>query len=378
MRDPSCGVRSVSGVFKQFTQRTRNVARFLKNREATRGRTPGELVFIGERKMDHVAIHVIQYTPEQVREGTWDEMKELRLDRRGDAVTWINVHGLHDSGPVRTLGDVYELHPLVLEAIVDTGQRPKMDEYDDYLFIVAKMMRYNEAAGEVQSEHLSMVVGNNFVLTFQERPGDVFNPVRERIRKKKGRVRTAGADYLAYALLDIIVDNYGFILERLGERIEDIESEILDAPTQEVLGRINSYKRELNFLRKSVRPAREFLIDLTRQDSDLIREDTEPFFKGLLGLASQVVEGVDAYRDMLSDYLNIYNTGAGTRLNETMRVLTMFSAFFIPLTFIVGVYGTNFDNLPELHYRYAYHIMWAVCVVISLVMWRFFRKRDWL
>ncbi len=356
----------------------KTVARFLKNREATRGQAPGDLVFVGDKKMDRIAVHVIDYTDDHLVERSLDDIREAEAFRDSESVTWINVNGLHDSEPIRSIGTAYGLHPLVLDDIVNTGQRPKLDEYDDYLFVVAKMMRYDEAKGEVHSEQISMVIGRNFLITFQERPGDVFEPVRERIRKQKGRIRRVGADYLAYALLDTIVDNYAFIVERLGEQIEDIEDEILEEPTQEVLSKINDYKREMNYLRKSVRPAREFIMHLARLETELIHDDTEPFLKDLLDLASQTIEVVDAYRDMLSDHLNIYNTGVSNRLNETMKVLTMFSAFFIPLTFIVGIYGTNFDNVPELHYRYSYYIMWVVFAIVSFTMLRFFRKRNWL
>ena len=223
-----------------------------------------------------------------------------------------------------------------------------------------------------------MVLGKTFLLTFQERPGDVFEPVRDRIRKQKGRIRRVGIDYLAYALLDTIIDNYIVIIERLGEKIEEIEDEILGNPTQDVLARINDYKREMNYLRKAVRPTREFMLQLSRLDSDLIQETTAPFLKDLLDLASQAVDSIDTYRDMLSDHLNIYNTGVSNRLNEIMKVLTIFSAIFIPLTFIAGIYGTNFDNVPELHYRYSYFAMWGVFLSVILAMLRFFRRRCWL
>lgn len=223
-----------------------------------------------------------------------------------------------------------------------------------------------------------MVLGKSFLLTVQEQPGDVFEPVRERIRKQKGRIRKVGIDYLAYALLDTIVDNYIFIIERLGEQIEDIEDEILDNPNQDVLTRINAYKREMNYLRKSIRPARELILQLSKHDSDLVQEQTLPFLKDLLDLVTQAVEVIDTYRDMLSDHLDIYNTGVNNRLNEIMKILTIFSAIFIPLTFIAGIYGTNFKYLPELNYRYSYFALWGVMVVIALGMVRFFRRKKWL
>jgi magnesium transporter len=285
---------------------------------------------------------------------------------------------LQDIELIRQIGKSFGLHALVMEDIVNTSQRPKMEEYDDYLFFVVKMMKYDESQGVIKSEQLSMILGKNFLLTFQEQPGDVFEPVRERIRKQKGRIRKVGIDYLAYALLDTVVDNYIFIIERLGEQIEDIEDEILNNQSQHVLSRINDYKREMNYLRKVIRPAREFMLHLSRLDSDLIHDETTPFVKDLLDLASQAVEVIDTYREMLSDHLNIYNTGVNNRLNEIMKVLTIFSAIFIPLTFIAGIYGTNFEYLPELHYRHGYFVMWGVFLIVSLAMFRFFRRKKWL
>lgn len=354
------------------------MARFLKNKTASLGQVPGELVFIGEQKVQEATIKVMDYDNENLSEKQLQDIKDALSYKETDSVTWLNINGLHDTSLIKEVGTGFGLHPLVMEDIVNTGQRPKMEDYDDYLFFGAKMMRYDEASGEIQSEQLSMILGKNFLLTFQERPGDVFEPVRDRIRKQKGRIRKVGIDYLAYALLDTIVDNYIFIIERLGEQIEDIEGEILDNPTQDILSKINDYKREMNYLRKVIRPAREFILQLSRLDSNLIHDETIPFLKDLLDLASQSMDSIDSYRDMLSDHLNIYNTGVGNRLNEIMKVLTIFSAIFIPLTFIAGIYGTNFDNVPELHYHYSYFIMWGVFIVVVVAMLRFFRRRQWL
>lgn len=354
------------------------MARFLKKKEASLGQVPGELVFIGEQKVQEATIRVIDYDQDHLSEQQLQDIKDGIPYKETSTVTWLNINGLHDTEMIKKIGNGFGLHALVLEDILNTGQRPKMEEYDDYLFFVLKMMRYDEAEEKIHSEQLSMVLGKNFLLTFQERPGDVFEPVRDRIRKQKGRIRKVGIDYLAYALLDTIVDNYIFMIERLGEQIEEIEDEILDNPTQEVLSRINTYKREINYLRKSIRPAKEFILQLSRLDSDLVQEQTLPFLKDLLDLTTQAVEIIDTYREMLSDHLDIYNTGVSNRLNEIMKVLTIFSAIFIPLTFIAGIYGTNFEYLPELHYRYSYFIFWGVMVVVSLVMLNFFKRRNWL
>lgn len=354
------------------------MARFLKNTDAALGKAPGELIFIGEQKVQEATIRVIDYDRDNLSEHKLKDIKDGIPYKETETVTWLNINGLQDTELIMQVGQGFGLHALVMDDIVNTGQRPKMEEYDDYLFFVVKMMRYDEAEGLIKSDQLSMILGKSFLLTFQEQPGDVFEPVRDRIRKQKGRIRKVGIDYLAYALLDTIVDNYIFIIERLGEQIEEIEDEILDNPSQDVLARINNYKREMNYLRKSVRPAREFMLKLSRLDSNLIQDETTPFLKDLLDLASQAVEVIDTYREMLSDHLNIYNTGVSNRLNEIMKVLTIFSAIFIPLTFIAGIYGTNFENLPELHYRYSYFIMWGVFLAVSLVMLLFFRRRHWL
>lgn len=354
------------------------MARFLKNKEASIGKIPGEMVFIGQQKMQHTTIRVIDYDKERLTELDLHDIHDGLAFKETETVSWININGLHDTELLRSLGNGFGLHSLVLEDIVNTGQRPKMEEYDDYLFFVIKMMRYDQAEGRMHSEQLSMILGKTFLLTFQERPGDVFEPVRDRIRKQKGRIRGVGIDYLAYALLDTIVDNYIVIIERLGEEIEEIEDEILENPTQDILTRINTYKREMNYLRKSIRPAKDFLLQLSRLDSNMIQENTRPFLKDLLDLATQAVEVIDTYREMLSDHLNIYNTGISNRLNEIMKVLTIFSAIFIPLTFIAGIYGTNFDFLPELHYRYSYFIFWAVMLSVAVTMIRFFKRRNWL
>jgi len=354
------------------------MARFLKNKEASMGKSPGELIFIGEQKIDESRIQILDYDQEHLDEKFLNDIKDGIPYKDTATVTWLNVYGLHDTELLKAIGQGFGLHSLVLEDISNTGQRPKMEDYDDYIYFVLKMMRYDEDEGRIHSEQLSMILGKTFLITFQEQPADVFEPVRKRIRNQKGRIRKVGIDYLAYALLDTIVDNYNFIIERMGEQIEDIEDEILDNPTKDVLTRINNYKREMNYLRKTIRPAKEFILQLSRLESDLIQEQTIPFLKDLLDLVSQAVEVIDTYREMLSDHLNIYNTGIGNKLNEIMKVLTIFSAIFIPLTFIAGIYGTNFEYLPELHFRYSYFVFWGVMLAVALVMVRFFKRRNWL
>lgn len=354
------------------------MARFLKKKEASLGQPPGSALFIGVQKVSETTLRSMCYSPTTVEEGTIVAAKDWSPATSGIAVQWVDITGLHDPKAIKAIGTRFNLHPLTIEDILHTGQRPKMEEFDHYLYFVLKMLHYDQENRVIRSEQLSIVMGDSFVLTFQEQPGDTFNPVRERIRKQRGRIRKSGSDYLAYALLDTVVDNYIASIERLGEEIEDLENEIITDPNREVLEKINLFKREINYLRKTSRPAREFILQVSKLDNEPIQDSSVPFLKDLLDLSTQSVEIIETYRDMLTDYLHVYNTGVSNRLNDIMRVLTIFSAVFIPLTFIAGVYGTNFIYLPELHYRYSYFIFWGVLIVIAVVMLRFFRKRNWL
>jgi magnesium transporter len=240
-----------------------------------------------------------------------------------------------------------------------------------------KMLQYNEEEQRVTAEQLSMVLGPDFLITFQERPGDVFEPVRDRIRKHKGRIRISGNDYLAYALMDTVIDNYIYLIEHIGEQIEELEEQILENPHKETLKQINVFKREISFLGKVIRPLREMVNRLARSESEYFYENTSPFIKDLLDLVIHAIETIDTYREILSDYLNIYHTNLSTRMNEVMKVLTIFAAIFIPLTFLAGIYGTNFDYIPELGFRYSYFIMWGVMATMAVVMIIYFRKKKW-
>jgi magnesium transporter len=354
------------------------MARFFKKREEIKGMSPGSLVFIGNKKVKNVRIRVIDYDGTQLKEDELKEIAEGAEFKRTNTVTWINVDGLHDLSLMKEIGDTFDLHPLLMEDILNTGQRPKLEEFDNCLFLVLKMLRYDNEKQMIVSEQLSMVLGDTFLLTFQEQPGDVFEPVRERIRKQKARIRGSGTDYLAYALLDCVVENYVFIVERMGEQIEDIEEEVLERAEPEVMEKINAFKREMNFLRKSIRPAREALMQMSKLDSELIDDQTLPFLKDLQDLITQATEAIDTYRDMLSDQLNLYNSVVGNRMNDIMKVLTIFAAIFIPLTFIAGIYGTNFEYLPELKFRYSYFIFWGVMLAVAVVMLIYFKKKKWL
>jgi magnesium transporter len=358
--------------------RVSRVARFYKKREENRGLSPGSLVFIGEQKTEAIRVRLFDYDEQSLAEETLDDIGRVRDFAGKDGIKWINVDGLHDTEVIREIGEAFGLHPLLLEDVLNTGQRPKLDEFEDTFFVVVKMLRYDDDSDIVIAEQLSIVVGPSFVLTFQEQPGDVFEPVRERLRNGKGRIRGWGSDYLAYALLDSVVDSYIYIIEKIGEEVEELESEVLESVDPELIGEIGRLKREMSFLRKAVRPAREAILKLSKLDSDLIREATAPFLKDLVDISSQAAEAIETYREMLSDELNIYNSSMSHRMNDIMKVLTIFAAIFIPLTFIAGIYGTNFEYLPELHFRYGYFVLWGVLITVAGSMLYYFKKKGWL
>lgn len=352
------------------------MARFFKKNDESIGLAPGSLVFIGDKKMEGMQIRLIDYDAEHIRD---EELRDIQSGAdalKSNTVTWINVNGLHDTDRMQELGASFGLHPLLLEDVLNTGQRPKLEVFDDVIFVVVKMLRMEDEL--VVAEQLSLVIGPTFLLTFQERPGDVFEPVRNRIRKSQGRIRISGSDYLAYALLDTVVDNYFQIVESLGGQVEDLEVEVLTDARPDLLGKIHELKRELSFIRKAVRPAKEAILQFSKLDNDLIRPETSPFLKDLHDISIHAADAIDTYREMLSDELNIYNSTVNNRMNDIMKVLTIFAAIFIPLTFIAGVYGTNFEYVPELHYKYGYYVFLIVMASVAIAMLIYFRRRRWL
>ncbi len=354
------------------------MARFFKKRGESKGLAPGQLVFIGEKKVEEIGVHLFDYDADKLTEQELSELAEAREAVDSKTVSWVNINGLHDTASIRAIGEALNLHPLLLEDVLNTGQRPKLELYDDVVFLVVKMLRFDKKKKLVVAEQLSMVLGSTFVLTFQEQPGDVFESVRNRIRNNQGRIRMSGVDYLAFALLDAVVDNYIEIVERLGSHAEDVELEVLGDPNPQLLSKITRLKREMTYFRKQVRPAKEAIAQLSKLDVSIVRADTVPFMKELLDNTTQATDAIELYREMLSDALATYNTVVSNRMNDIMKLLTIFSAVFIPLTFLAGIYGTNFENLPELKYEYSYFIFWGVMIVVAAGMLYYFRRRRWL
>jgi magnesium transporter len=354
------------------------MARFLKSRKISHGASPGSLIFIGNKKMEKSEIHLIVYNRETLVEKQIEDLNEIPEKLPDSSVFWINIYGLQDTQLIEKTGERFTIPPLEMEDIVNTDQRPKIIENENNLTFFLKVLEYDQKNTRIAGDHISMVVGSNYVITFQERVASYFEPVRERIRNNKGRIRRTGPDYLAYALIDTLVDGYLQSIENLGTVIEGMEEDVFKETRKEVVQKIYRLKTNVSFVRKSVFPLKEMMLVLNKAESKFIQKKTYTFFKDLLDLSTQAMEAVDIYYNMTNDYLNIYHANVGNRTNDVMKVLTIFASIFIPLTFIAGVYGTNFDVLPELHFKYSYFIMLGVMVIIAATMLYYFKRKDWL
>ncbi len=354
------------------------MVKFIKRISKTAGHVPGELVHVGEKKVDEVKVSVIDYDDKNFQEKIIANIEELLPFKDTPTVTWININGLHDVDFIEKIGNNFEMHPLTLEDIVNTGQRPKYEDFDQYIFVTLKILMFDEEKKEIISEQVSLVFGANFVISFQEIESDVFNPIRERIRNAKGRIRKMGPDYLAYSLLDAVVDNYFSILEKFGEKIEGMEEDLVANPTPQTLQAIHDLKRDAIFLRKSVWPLREVAGGLERSESILIKKETHIFLRDVYDHTIQVIDTIETFRDMVSGMLDIYLSSVSNRMNEVMKVLTIFAAIFIPLTFMAGVYGMNFEFMPELKWKWGYFALLGLMAVVGFGMLFHFRRKKWI
>ncbi|HUT53613.1 MAG TPA: magnesium/cobalt transporter CorA [bacterium] len=351
----------------------------MKRRSKKRGLPPGTLVHIGDKRTEKVKITVMDYDENRFEEKVAAAVEDCQVYKDRKSTTWINIDGIHQVEVMEKLGKVFGLHPLVMEDIVNTDQRPKAEDYGDYLYIVARELSYNDQTGEIGNEQMSLILGRNFVLSFQETEGDMFDPIRDRIRNNKGKVRKSGADYLAYTLMDAIVDSYFSILEKLGERIESLEDQLVTEPTPATLRAIHNMKRDNIGLRRSVWPLREVITSLYRDESELINDTTRLFLRDVYDHTIQVIDTIETYRDLLAGMLDIYLSSQSNRMNEVMKLLTIIATIFIPLTFIAGVYGMNFKNMPEIEsWNYGYAFTWAIMIAAAISMLIYFRRKKWL
>jgi magnesium transporter len=352
--------------------------KFLKRTSGKAGLPPGTLLHIGEEKTHDVNISIIDYDPGHVDEKARASIDDLIALKEKPSVTWININGIHDVAIIEAIGKAFNLHPLLLEDVMHTGQRPKMDDYETHLFIVLKMVKCQEDHEEIEVEQISIVVGSGYVISFQEWEGEMFNAIRDRIRSGKGRIRHMGSDYIAYALIDAVVDNYFLALERIGEIIDGFQDEVLTDPGPETLQEIQQAKRDMIFFRKSVWPLREAVSSLEREDSPLITESVRPYLRDIYDHTIQVIDTVETFRDLISGTLDVYLSSVSNRMNEVMKVLTIIATIFIPLTFIAGIYGMNFKYMPELEWRWGYFAIWGIVVLLAAVMLIGFKRKKWL
>ncbi len=352
------------------------MARFLKSRAKAKGASPGSLIFMGKQKMDESKIRLFTYNEKETKEKEYKSIEEALKDVNGNKINWLNIDGIHDTDIIHKVGKHFNISFLALENVLNTGQRSKFFEDKDSVTVLTKAVYYHPEENNISVEQISFVLLNNTVISFQEKSGDHFEPVRSRIRNGIGRIRKATSDYLLYALIDSLVDNYLINLELLGDQIEGVE-EKLSNPQKEISNLLFHYKTEVSYYRKTIRPLREVLTRLLRSKADVIHVDNIVFYQELYDLVEQSIDAVDNYFNMTNDLVNLYNTNLSNKVNEVMKVLTIFASIFIPLTFIAGVYGTNFDNVPELHYEYSYFIMWGVMLVVAAIMLYYFKKNKW-
>lgn len=341
------------------------------------GSPPGSMIYTGEKESQKLFIECFDYTHETIEEKELEKIEDAYKYKNTDSVSWININGLNHVSAIEKIGTYFNLHPLTLEDIVNTSQRPKLEDYDDYGFMVLKMLYY-DADENIVAEQVSFVFGNNYVITFQESEGDVFNGVRERIRSGKGRIRTLGSDYLLYALIDAVTDHYYIIIETMGNKIEDLEDNLFNGFSQEeVSQQIQNLKREVLKVRRAIFPLREIINKLEKNESKLIEEKTLHYFRDVYDHIIQISENLDIYREMIWGLMDMYMTTISNKMNEVMKVLTIMATIFIPLTFIAGIYGMNFDNMPELHYEHSYFILWGIMIVLFLAMVFYFKRKKW-
>ncbi len=350
-----------------------------KKRAHNTGMPPGTLIYATDKpSTQNALITLFDFDEQHVIEKVIDDVEACLPFTNTQSVTWINVDDVQVNGVLGTFGQILGFHPLMLEDILHTDQRPKFEDYGEYIFIVLKMLDFDATKNEITIEQLSLVLGENYVISFQERPGDVFGPLRERIRKNASRIRKSKSDYATYALMDSVVDRYFDVLEKIGDKIEILEAVLAKNPKPDTLRSIHKLRQELIFLRKSVWPLRDVVSSMQRSESPLLHDSTELFLRDLHDHVIRVTDSIDTYRDMLSSMQDVYLSSISNRTNEIMKVLALFSSIFLPLTFIVGVFGMNFRKFPELDWPYGLQATMLAMILIGIGMYLFFKRRKWL
>jgi magnesium transporter len=339
---------------------------------------PGTLVHIGEKKREKTIITLFEYNEKDFQEKQLKADDDYLAHKDSNNVTWIDVADIHQVEVVEKIGRSFGLHHLIMEDILNTGHRPKMEDLCEFIYVTLKVLGFDSSSNRIVSEQISLVLGQHYVLSFQERDAEIFNPVKDRIRNGLGRLRSKGADYLFYALLDTIVDNYFMVLEKLGEKIESLEERLVTNPSPLTLKSIQELRTGMIFLFKSVWPLREIVSGLERGDCALIKDSTGIYLRDVYDHTIQVIDTVETYREVITGMLDIYLSSINNKISEVMKVLTIIATIFIPLTFIVGIYGMNFKYMPELEWKWSYPVVWLVMIIIGVLMGVYFKRKKWL
>ena len=352
--------------------------RFVPRKSHKAGLAPGSLVPVEVETHEPVRLTLTEYGPDDLSERSWADLDEVAEPDPSVAVRWLNVDGLQQVEVVEELGRRRGLHPLVQEDVVNTHQRPKLEAYEEHLYLVLKMLTFDRERRQIEEEQVSLVVGSGWLISFQERPGDVFEPVRERLRANRGRIRRMGSDYLAYALVDALVDHYFVVLEEIGDWVDDVEEELLEGPDEGTMHQLHRLKRELILFRKMARPVRELVAGLGREDTRHVTPEVRVFVRDVYDHVVQILDTVDTLRDLVGGMLDTYLSAVSNRMNEVMMVLTVMASIFIPLTFIAGIYGMNFQWMPELGWKWSYPVALGAMALIAGFMLSWFRRREWI
>ena len=339
---------------------------------------PGTLVHVGTKHSERIKTSAINYSETSFEELFYDNVEDCFKHKEDALSTWINIDGLHDIDTIEKVGNHFDLHPLLLEDVLNTHQRPKFEEFENYVFISLKMIGINKKGNGIISEQVSFVLGKNWVISFQEQEGDIFELIRDRLRENRGVIRKRRCDYLFYRFIDIVVDHYFLVVDHISDNILTLEEVTLDNPDKDHIHKIQSLKKQLVSLRKMVSPLRDAVGKIPRGSNTLISEEIDPFFRDVYDHLVQVNEAIETQRDLLSGVMDLYLSGISNNMNQIMKILTIISTIFIPLTFMAGIYGMNFDVMPELHWEYSYLVLWGLMIVVTIIMVRYFRKKKWL
>ncbi|MFA7229883.1 MAG: magnesium/cobalt transporter CorA [Victivallaceae bacterium] len=354
------------------------MSRLVNRASVKAGLPPGTMTLVDTPRQKNIRIELIRYNQDEIQEQEVKTPEEIFQSESENMVSWINLEGLNDMDLIKQVGDHFGIHPLIQEDIVHCSQRPRYEEQENYSYIVLKMLTFNVATGRIESEQVSMILTAGHVITFQEKTGDVFDSIRKRLRTVKGKIRKCDAGYLAYSLIDAVIDNYFIILEQVGDQVDELEVGLIDNPCHEHLLTIHRLKREMIFLRRAVWPLRELISGMEKSESKLFDDSITIYLRDIYEHTIQIIDTTESLRDMLSGMLDIYLSSISNRMNEIMKVLTIISTIFIPLTFIAGIYGMNFEFMPELKWRLGYYIVLLSMASIAGALLLFFRKKRWI